>query len=151
MTIKFSVNKQAFYDENTVSIPDDAVVVTHEQHISLISGMNDGGRRVYIGTDGELTLSDSKPSQWHTWDSDTNEWVISTDAQIKLADDEKSRLTQGANDYINSKQWPGKAAMGRLKDTEKAQYNLWLDYLDELEAVDTSTAPDIIWPEAPAT
>ncbi|ENA0664146.1 tail fiber assembly protein [Enterobacter roggenkampii] len=151
MTIKFSVNKQAFYDENTVSIPDDAVVVTHEQHISLISGINDGGRRVYIATDGELTLSDSKPSQWHTWDSDTNEWVISTDAQIKLADDEKSRLTQGANDYINSKQWPGKAAMGRLKDTEKAQYNLWLDYLDELEAVDTSTAPDIIWPEAPAT
>ena len=151
MTIKFSVNKQAFYDENTDVIPDDAVVITDEQHLSLISGMNDGERRVYIGNNGELTLSDSKPSKWHTWDSDTNEWVISTDAQIKLADDEKSRLTQGANDYINSKQWPGKAAMGRLKDTEKAQYNLWLDYLDELEAVDTSTAPDIIWPEAPAT
>ncbi|HHP2608684.1 TPA: tail fiber assembly protein [Enterobacter roggenkampii] len=151
MTIKFSVNKQAFYDENTDVIPDDAVVITHEQHISLIAGMNDGGRRVYIGTDGELTLSDSKPSQWHTWSSDINEWVISADAQIKLADNEKSRLIQDANDYINSKQWPGKAAMGRLKDTEKAQYNLWLDYLDELEAVDTSTAPDIIWPEAPAT
>jgi hypothetical protein len=75
MTIKFSVNKQAFYDENTDVIPDDAVVVTHEQHVSLINGMNDGERRVYIGTDGELTLSDSKPSQWHTWDSDTNEWV----------------------------------------------------------------------------
>ena len=149
MSIKFSVNKQAFYDENTVSIPDDAVVVTHEQHISLISGINDGGRRVYIGTDGELTLSDSKPSQWHTWDSETNEWVISTDAQIKLADDEKSRLTQGANDYINSKQWPGKAAMGRLKDTEKALYNLWLDYLDALEAVDTSSAPKINWPVPP--
>ena len=149
MTIKFSVKTQAFYDENTVSIPDDAVVVTHEQHISLISGINDGGRRVYIGTDGELTLSDSKPSQWHTWDSETNEWVISTDAQIKLADDEKSRLTQGANDYINSKQWPGKAAMGRLKDTEKAQYNLWLDYLDALEAVDTSSAPKINWPVPP--
>ncbi|WP_423742842.1 tail fiber assembly protein [Enterobacter roggenkampii] len=112
--------------------------------------MNDGGRRVYIGTDGELTLSDSKPSQWHTWDSDTNEWVISADAQIKLADDEKSRLTQEANDYINSKQWPGKAAMGRLKDDEKAQYNAWLDYLDALEAVDTSKAPDITWPEIPA-
>ena len=150
MTIKFSVNKQAFYDENTDVIPDDAVVITNEQHLSLISGMNDGERRVYIGTTGELTLSDSKPSQWHTWDSETNEWVISTDAQIKLADDEKSRLTQGANDYINSKQWPGKAAMGRLKDTEKAQYNLWLDYLDELEAVDTSKAPDIAWPDQPS-
>lgn len=149
MTIKFSVNKQAFYDENTDVIPDDAVVITHEQHISLIAGMNDGGRRVYIGTDGELTLSDSKPSQWHTWDSDINEWVISADAQIKLADNEKSRLIQDANDYINSKQWPGKAAMGRLKDTEKAQYNLWLDYLDALEAVDTSSAPKINWPVPP--
>ena len=150
MTIKFSVNKQAFYDENTVAIPDDAVVITNEQHLSLIGGMNDGERRVYIGKNGELTLSDSKPSQWHTWDSDTNEWVISTDAQIKLADNEKSRLIQDANDYINSKQWPGKAAMGRLKDTEKALYNLWLDYLDALEAVDTSKAPDITWPTPPA-
>ncbi|HHQ2334317.1 TPA: tail fiber assembly protein [Enterobacter roggenkampii] len=149
MTIKFSVNKQAFYDENTDVIPDDAVVITHEQHVSLINGMNDGERRVYIGTDGELTLSDSKPSQWHTWDSDTNEWFISADAQIKLADNEKSRLIQDANDYINSKQWPGKAAMGRLKDTEKAQYNLWLDYLDALEAVDTSSAPKINWPVPP--
>ncbi|WP_417631456.1 tail fiber assembly protein [Citrobacter freundii] len=150
MTIKFSVNKQAFYDENTDVIPDDAVVITNEQHLSLISGMNDGERRVYIGKNGELTLSDSKPSQWHTWDSDTGEWSISADAQIKLANVEKSRLIQEANDYISSKQWPGKAVMGRLKDTEKAQYNLWLDYLDALEAVDTSKAPDITWPEPPA-
>lgn len=149
MTIKFSVNKQAFYDENTDVIPDDAVVITHEQHVSLINGMNDGGRRVYIGKVGELTLSDSKPSQWHTWDSDTNEWCISADAQIKLADNEKSRLIQDANDYINSKQWPGKAAMGRLKDTEKAQYNAWLDYLDALAVVDTSNTDDIHWPEPP--
>lgn len=47
---------------------------------------------------------------------------------------------------MNSKQWPGKAAMGRLTDSEKAQYNAWLDYLDTLEIVDTSTAPDINWP-----
>ncbi|MDD9240843.1 tail fiber assembly protein [Enterobacter roggenkampii] len=149
MTIKFSVKTQAFYDENTDAIPDDALAVTHEQHISLIGGMNDGERRVYIGTTGELTLSDSKPSQWHTWNSDTNEWFISTDAQIKLSDDEKSRLIHEGNDYINSKQWPGKAAMGRLKDAEKAQYNAWLDYLDALAVVDTSNTDDIHWPEPP--
>lgn len=44
---------------------------------------------------------------------------------------------------MNSKQWLGNAAIGRLKGDALAQYNLWLDYLDELEAVDTSTAPDI--------
>lgn len=32
---------------------------------------------------------------------------------------------------------------------EKARLNVWLDYLDLLEAVDTSTAPDIDWPEKP--
>ncbi|WP_204528018.1 tail fiber assembly protein, partial [Citrobacter cronae] len=31
-----------------------------------------------------------------------------------------------------------KAAIGRLKGDELAQYNLWLDYLDALEALDTS-------------
>ncbi|MQK17566.1 hypothetical protein EI013_03255 [Escherichia coli] len=30
------------------------------------------------------------------------------------------------------------------------QYNSWLDYLDALEAVDTSSAPDINWPTPPA-
>ncbi|HCN8307127.1 TPA: tail fiber assembly protein, partial [Escherichia coli] len=43
----------------------------------------------------------------------------------------------------------GKAAMGRLKDAEKVQYNAWLDYLDALELVDTTSAPDIEWPEKP--
>lgn len=149
MTIKFSVKTQAFYDDNTDAIPDDAAVVTHEQHISLIAGMNDGGRRVYIGTDGELTLSDSKPSQWHTWDSGSGSWTISDDARVQLAEGERYRRIQEANDFINRQQWPGKAAMGRLKDTEKAQYNLWLDYLDALEAVDTSSAPKINWPVPP--
>ena len=67
----------------------------------------------------------------------------------KLNDDEKSRLIHEANNYINSKQWPGKVAMGRLKDTEKVQYNAWLDYLDSLDAVDTSSAPNIEWPTMP--
>lgn len=42
-----------------------------------------------------------------------------------------------------------KLALGRIKDDEKARLNAWLDYLDELEAVDTTTAPDIDWPQKP--
>ncbi|OZU14665.1 hypothetical protein CCO49_23710 [Salmonella enterica subsp. arizonae serovar 47:z4,z23:-] len=52
---------------------------------------------------------------------------------------------------MNSKQWPGKVAIGRLKGDELVQYNFWLDYLDEVTAVDTSTAPDISWPPVPTT
>ncbi|MEM8323091.1 tail fiber assembly protein [Morganella morganii] len=42
-----------------------------------------------------------------------------------------------------------KLALGRIKPDEKALLNAWLDYLDKLEAVDVSTAPDIIWPVKP--
>ncbi|MCH6668809.1 tail fiber assembly protein, partial [Escherichia coli] len=70
--------------------------------------------------------------------------------QIAAAELEKQQLINQVNEYINSKQWPGKAAIGRLKGEELAQYNLWLDYLDALELVDTPGAPDIEWPTPPA-
>ncbi|MGR9883313.1 tail fiber assembly protein [Escherichia coli] len=77
-------------------------------------------------------------------------WVDFTAEQlINAANEDKRERINQANDYINSKQWPGKAAIGRLKDDELAQYNVWLDYLDALEAVDISTAPNINWPEIP--
>lgn len=63
--------------------------------------------------------------------------------------EKKQALINRVNEYINSKQWR-KAAIGRLKGEELAQYNLWLDYLDARELVDTSGAPDIEWPTPPA-
>ena len=70
--------------------------------------------------------------------------------QIASAETKKQQLINQANDYMNSRQWVGKAAIGRLKGEELAQYNLWLDYLDALELVDTSGAPDIEWSTPPA-
>lgn len=68
---------------------------------------------------------------------------------VAAAERETQSLIAQANDYMNNKQWPGKAAIGRLKGDELTQYGLWLDYLDALDAVDTATAPDIAWPEKP--
>lgn len=69
------------------------------------------------------------------------------DELVEEANSKKNSLIYSANEFMNSKQWPGKAAIGRLTDDDLAQYNLWLDYLDELEAVEVSTAPDIEWPK----
>ncbi len=69
---------------------------------------------------------------------------------VIAAEAEKQLRIDWANEFINSKQWPGKAAIDCLKGEELAQYNLWLDYLDALELVDTSSAPDIEWPTPPA-
>lgn len=75
--------------------------------------------------------------------------ITAKESAISAADNKKRLLIIEAREYIDSKQWVGKAAIGRLKGDELAQYNLWLDYLDALEAVDTSTAPDTIWPNQP--
>lgn len=148
MTIKFSVNKQAFYDENTDVIPDDAVVITHEQHVSLINGMNDGERRVYTGITGELTLSDSKPSQWHTWDSNNNAWVISDTEreQAAKADAENMRaaLRSTADTEISWRQDAVDA--GIATDEETAALVEWKQYRVLLMRVDTAKP---VWPTPP--
>lgn len=112
--------------------PDDGIEVSTEQHDALFP-VPEGQ---YIDTvDGFPAWVDLPPP--------THEEIVAQ------ANAEKQNRVDAANDYMNSKQWPGKAAMGRLKDGEKAQYNAWLDYLDELDAVDTSKAPDIEWPQEP--
>lgn len=150
MTIKFSVNKQAFYDENTGVIPNDAVVVTHEQHILLISGMNDGERRVYSDTGGKLTLSGRKPSQWHTWDSDNNAWVISDTEREQAAkanaENMMSALRSTADAEISWRQDAVDAGIATVEET--ATLVEWKKYRVLLNRVDTSK-PE--WPMPPGT
>ncbi|EIJ3704028.1 tail fiber assembly protein [Citrobacter portucalensis] len=86
--------------------------------------------------------SDKMPA-WADLPPPTHDQLVAAAMAEKL-----NRISQ-ANDYMSSKQWPGKAAIGRLKGDELTQYNLWLDYLDALEAVDTSTVPNINWPAKP--
>ncbi|MFH3036165.1 tail fiber assembly protein [Enterobacter hormaechei] len=69
---------------------------------------------------------------------------------VRQAEVEKQALINDANSYIDGNQWPSKLALGRLSDDDKALFNEWLDYLDALGAVDTSTAPNITWPVPPA-
>lgn len=67
-----------------------------------------------------------------------------------IAEDQKRGLIEKATTAIVV--WQTKLMMGRkLTAKETASLNAWMDYIDELNAVDTSTAPDITWPEAPAS
>ena len=137
----FSPSKNAFYPfelktsyEATDSWPEDGVDVEDSIFIEFTGIPPEGMMRGVGGDNMPLWIEQPEPTQ---------------DELIAAADAEKQDRIDRANVYMNGKQWPGKAAMGRLKDSEKIQYNLWLDYLDALEAVDTSSAPDINWPESP--
>ncbi|AXY86123.1 putative tail fiber assembly protein [Escherichia phage vB_EcoM_IME392] len=95
------------------------------------------------------------PTSIHdNWDEDTGAWVLDEvaehEAKVVAADAKKVTLIEDANAYINSKQWPSKLAMGRLSDADKVKFNLWLDYQEEVEAIETTDPDTIVWPEAPA-
>ncbi|MGU3487247.1 tail fiber assembly protein [Enterobacter bugandensis] len=137
----YSAKNNAFYpvdmkdDYVTAgSWPDDGKPVSQDCFLEFTSASYSDKYRI-AGEDGF--------PEWKAVPAPTREQLIA------MADAEKARLIDFANTSINAKQWPGKAAIGRLKGDELAQYNLWLDYLDELQVVDTSLAPDINWPESP--
>lgn len=104
-----------------------------------------------IGDYPEETTTLAPETQHDKWNG--KEWVEDSQSlklgQIAEADTRKEVLIHEANDYMNQRQWPGKAAIGRLKGDELTQYGLWLDYLDALSEVDVNLAPDIKWPEMP--
>ncbi|EHK3245139.1 tail fiber assembly protein [Escherichia coli] len=129
----YAIEWQADYVDNNCW-PHDAINVSDSIYYEF-SGTPPTGKQL-------ITLN-NMPS-WGDIPPPTREELIVT------ADVEKQKRIDLANDYMNGKQWPGKAAIGRLKGEELAQYNLWLDYLDALELVDTASAPDIGWPTPPA-
>lgn len=114
--------------------PDDAIEVTEEIFNEFI-----------ITPPGKVrgAMNDGKPC-WIDIPPPTKE------EEIAMAEKKKKDLIEQVNNFMNGKQWPGKASIGRLKGDDLAKYNLWLDYLDALEDVDISSAPDVKWPAPPA-
>ncbi|WP_063928132.1 tail fiber assembly protein [Enterobacter asburiae] len=130
----YPLSLQENYEENN-SWPADGKEVSEEE-FSKYSGIPPQGKMRGSTANGMPAWIDIPPP--------------THDEFVSSAETEKQNRIDHANAYMNSKQWPGKAAIGRLKGDELDQYNLWLDYLDALEVVDTSTAPDITWPMPPA-
>ncbi|HAH9675416.1 TPA: tail fiber assembly protein [Escherichia coli] len=143
MTINYfySSENNAFYAAELKSAyieagswPNDALEVSDECFSEFTSEPPEGVVRG-AGDDGlPLWLQILPPSQENL---------------IASAANTKNSLIIDANNYINDKQWPSKLALGRLNDEDKIEFNLWLDYLDALESVEVSTAPDIEWPVKP--
>lgn len=136
MNIYFSSSQLAFYiDENATDIPRDLVEVSDDVANKFIGVPWPKGKVLGSGSDSGPAWVDAAP--------------LTQNELIAQAEDEKQLRIDEANAYINNQQWPSKLALGRLSDIDKAKFNVWLDYIDAAQAVDTSTAPDITWPVLP--
>jgi len=140
MKIWFSPSTLSFYPDSLVenyesvgTFPSDAIEVSETVYIEFSGAAPVGKQRGVI----------NKQPCWEDLPSPTHE------EQIEAANVEKKRRVDEANTFIHNQQWPSKLMLDRLDDVGKNEFNQWLNFLDELEAVDTSTAPEITWPKPP--
>lgn len=110
------------------------------------------GQPVYISSpgdyaDGVTTIAPSTP--YDKWNG--SEWVTDENAQkkgqIREAERHKSALLTEAKSIISL--WQTELQLGIISDDDKARLIVWMKYIQALNAVDTSTAPDIEWPVKP--
>ena len=97
--------------------------------------------------EGTATLAPSTP--YDTWNG--SEWVTDTEAQqaadVEAAEQQKVALLLEAQATISL--WQTELQLGIISDEDKASLITWMKYIKAVQAVDTSKAPDITWPDKP--
>lgn len=104
----------------------------------------------YIGDIKDGFVTTAPATQYDKWNG--KKWVTDTSAQhaeaVAAAEQQKQQFIDAAMQSISVIQL--KLQAGRtLNDADKAKLNAVLDYIDALEVVDTSSAPEISWPTQP--
>lgn len=102
----------------------------------------------YIGVIKDGFTSAAPASDYDSWNGSS--WVTDTSAQhtaaVAAADRHAQQLIDTAMQSISVLQL--KLQAGRtLTGVETTKLNAVLDYIDAVTAVDTSTAPDVSWPD----
>lgn len=72
---------------------------------------------------------------------------LTREQQIAEADEIRKYLITEANQ--KTQLWQTQLMLGIITDEDKASLTEWMLYVQKVQAVDTLTAPDIIWPEKP--
>ncbi|EFL6551621.1 tail fiber assembly [Escherichia coli] len=100
----------------------------------------------------ENTTTFAPLTPYDKWDGE--KWVTDTEAQhsaaVDAAEVQRQSLIDAARASISLIQLKLQAGR-KLTQAETTRLNAVLDYIDAVTAIDTSTAPDIIWPVFPET
>ena len=72
---------------------------------------------------------------------------LTYDELVTVAENQKSLLISSAMD--KTKIWRTQLQLGIISDVDKAKLIEWMRYISALQDVDTSTVPNIEWPQQP--
>ena len=111
-----------------------------------------GGAPVKITAPGDYpadTTTQAPATAFDKWDG--GKWVTDSDAQqqslLDAAANEKSARMSEAN--YATQAWQTQLSLNIITDSDKASLVAWMKYLQKLQSVDISTAPDVNWPCRP--
>ncbi|ENO06990.1 tail fiber assembly protein [Escherichia coli] len=124
----------ALYNSDISSyIPGDGVEISDEVYDALIAGQ-EAGKNITADSNGLPVLAE--PAQ------PTHDELVAASELMK------QHLIDAAMASISLIQLKLQAGR-KLTQAETTRLNAVLDYIDAVTATDTSTAPDVIWPELP--
>ncbi|AIX49338.1 hypothetical protein PSNIH1_03320 [Pantoea sp. PSNIH1] len=130
MKIYCSEKNAGFYVEGVSDIPPDAVEISEAEWLSLLDGQSAGKI---------IDFSVMPPA--------LRDYVKTQAAEIEEAKAKKQALMNEAGDKI--KPLGDAVDLEIATDDETASYTAWRKYRVMLSRIDTSAAPDIIWPDKP--
>ncbi|HDX5654587.1 TPA: tail fiber assembly protein [Escherichia coli] len=118
-----------FFDGINSDMPADIVEISTDLYNELIAGQQEGGKLI---TSDENGLP-----------------VLKSPAIDYVARAENQRMQLLAHVDNVTADWRVELMLGDISSTDKEKLSVWMDYKKEVKAVDTSTAPEIRWPELP--
>lgn len=119
------------------------------------------GKKVYSVTDGSAVMinapgdypADTTPlkpaTAWDKWDGE--KWVTDSAkekaAAVKEASERQALLIAEANSITQA--WQTQLRLDMITDKDKASLVSWMKYIQAIQNIDISIAPDVSWPPRP--
>lgn len=145
-----STHKAGYAICRTVDLNSWEYVPDHRGEIIYSTETGESKEITSLGDYPENTTTIAPLTPYDKWDGE--KWVTDTEAQYSAAVDaaeiQRQSLIDAAMTSISLIQLKLRAGRN-LTQAETTRLNAVLDYIDAVTATDTSTAPDVIWPELP--
>ncbi|HCR0339207.1 tail fiber assembly protein [Enterobacter cloacae complex sp. IR53043] len=128
--IYFSKSSNGFFmDSINENMPADIVEISADLYNTLMAGQQNGGKVIESDDEGYPILV--SPEVDH----------------IAQAENQRAQLLATADNVTAD--WRVELMLGDISDEDKSKLSAWMEFKKEVKAVDTSTAPDVIWPTQP--
>lgn len=123
--IYFNHLTQAFIDSDIHAVCENCIELNETQHIELLNKINQG---CLIFAD--LSASEPKPSQYHQWNDELKQWIISDEAEQTALKNAKFAKLQALNNFAQSVI----NQQARLNETPDFEVRTWVIQGEEAKA-----------------